>query len=113
MLLGEFGGRFSDGASQPGRAWASDVTDAINRKRGKAIFVKSSIGRHLVIYPNSNASALLNDVEDEHEAFGILGELIEMDLDGYIQTANGCLVHVLGKALVGFDVLGKAHLARR
>src|SRR6267142_3536624 len=43
MLLGAFGGRFSDGASQPGRTWASDVIDAINRKGGKAIFEKSDI----------------------------------------------------------------------
>src|SRR5450755_2804274 len=28
MLLGDFGGRFSRGASQPGRTWASDVLDA-------------------------------------------------------------------------------------
>ena len=53
MLLGEFGGRFSDGASQPGRTWASDVIDAINRKRGKAIFEKADVGRHLVIYSSS------------------------------------------------------------
>jgi hypothetical protein len=66
-----------------------------------------------VIYPNSNASQLLNDAKDEQAAFGFLAELIEMDFDSYIQTANGCLVHVLGKELVGFDVLGAAHLARR
>ena len=66
-----------------------------------------------MIYPNSNASALVCDAEDERAAFGFLRELIETDLDGYINTANGCLVHVLGKELVGFDVLGRAHLANR
>jgi hypothetical protein len=113
MLLGEFGGRFSEGASQPGRTWASDVIDAINRKRGKAIFEKSDTGRHLVIYPNSNASALVNDAEDERAAFGFLGELIETNLSEYLGATNGCLVHVVGKELVGFDILGRAHLVPR
>jgi hypothetical protein len=102
MLLGTFGGRFSDGASQPGRAWALDVIGAIDRKCGKAM-----------IYPNSNASILLFDADDERDAFGFLGELIAMRLNGSIATANGCSVHVLGKKLVGFDVLGAAHLALR
>jgi hypothetical protein len=113
MLLGAFGGRFSDGASQPGRTWAADVIEAINRKRGKAIFGRSDVGRHLVIYPNSNASALVNDAEDEQAAFGFLAELIETNLSGYVEATNGCLVHVLGKELVGFDVLGRAHIVRR
>jgi hypothetical protein len=113
MLLGEFGGRFSDGASQPGRTWAADVIDAINRKRGKAIFEKSDAGRHLVIYPNSNASALVNDAEDERAAFGYLGELIETNLSEYLVATNGCLVHVVGKELVGFDILGRVHLVLR
>ena|SRR5579872_3773121 len=113
MLLGEFGGRFSDGASQPGRAWASDVIDAINRKCGKAIFEKSDAGRHLVIYPNSNASALVNDAEDERAAFRFLGELIETKLSEYLAATNGCLVHVVGKELVGFDILRRAHLVLR
>jgi hypothetical protein len=113
MLLGEFGGRFSDGASQPGRTWASDVIDAINRKRGKAIFKKGDADRHLVIYPNSNASSLVNDAEDEQTAFGFLGELIEANRSDFIDATSGCLVHVLGKELVGFDVLGEARLALR
>jgi hypothetical protein len=113
MLLGTFGGRFSDGASQPGRAWASDVMDAIERKGGKAIFQKSDMGRHLVIYPNSNASMLLFDADDERDAFGFLGELIAARAHGSVLGANGCLVHVLGMKLVGFDVLGEARLAPR
>jgi hypothetical protein len=113
MLLGTFGGRFSDGASQPGRAWASDVIDAIDRKCGKAIFEKSDIDRHLVIYPNSNASMLLFDADDERDAFGFLRELIAARANGSVMSANGCLVHVLGKKLVGFDVLGEARLALR
>jgi hypothetical protein len=113
MLLGTFGGRFSDGASQPGRAWASDVMDAIDRKSGKAIFERSDKGRHLVIYPNSNASMLLFDADDERDAFGFLGELIATRFNGTATKANGCLVHVLGKKMVGFDVLGEVRLALR
>jgi hypothetical protein len=86
---------------------------ALNRKRGKAIFKEGDAGRHLVIYPNSNASSLVSDVEDEQTAFGFLGELIEVNLSSYVEASNGCLVHVLGKELVGFDVLGVARLARR
>ena len=107
------GGRFADGASQPGLAWAADILDAVNRKKGKAIYTRSGVDRHLVIYPNSNASSLVNDLDDERAAFGFLGELIEANLSGLIDATNGCLVHVLGKELVGFDVLGAARLAPR
>ena len=66
-----------------------------------------------MIYPNSNASSLVNDAEDEQAAFGFLEELIEVNLSGFVEATNGCLVHVLGKELVGFDVLGAARLALR
>jgi hypothetical protein len=56
---------------------------------------------------------LVNDAEDEQAAFGFLGELIEANLNEYLEATNGCLVHVLGKDLVGFGVLGAALLARR
>jgi hypothetical protein len=55
MLIGEFGGRFAGGASRPGLAWASDITDAIRRKEGKVIFNNLSVARRLIVYPNSNA----------------------------------------------------------
>ncbi len=113
MLVGDFGGRFSGGASQPGRAWALDVLDAIRRKVGKAIFLRSETNRHLVIYPNSNASSLLFDDEDERVAFGFLREAIEIKRDTYVQAANGCLVHILGKEYVCFDLLGRVELVRR
>ena len=112
-LLGTFGGRFAHGASQPGRAWASDVMDAIERKVGKAIFGKSDVERHLVIYPNSNASMLLFDADDERDAFGFLSELIATRCDDLTEKANGCLVHVLGKEVAGFDLLGEANLVPR
>lgn len=115
MLLGDFGGRFSRGAGQPRKAWASDILDAIKRKRDKTIFRRSDAERHLVIYPNSNASKLLNDDNDNDElgAFGYLRETITMDRDTYVSAANGCLVHVLGKRVLGFDVLGNARSIRR
>jgi hypothetical protein len=66
-----------------------------------------------VIYPNSHALSLVNDAEDEQTAFGFLEELIEANLSSYVEATNGCLVHVLGKELVGFDVLGGTRLALR
>src|SRR6266576_5958105 len=60
-LIGEFGGRFVDGAARPGIAWATNVVDAIRRKSGKVIFEDTHTPRHLLIYPNSNASFLLFD----------------------------------------------------
>jgi hypothetical protein len=48
-LLGEFGGRFADGASRPGFAWAADIVDAIRRKDGKAIFQDLPTRRHLLV----------------------------------------------------------------
>ena len=88
MLLGDFGGRFSGGASQPGRAWALDVLDAIKRKAGKAIFSQSDVPRHLIIYPNSNASSLLFDDEGEHAAIGYLNEAIEINRDTYVTPSS-------------------------
>lgn len=115
MLLGDFGGRFSCGASQPGRAWASDILDAIKRKQRKAIFLQSDVKRHLVIYPNSNASILLDDIRDDDEvtAFGYLAEAVGIDRGTYIRVANGCFVHVLGNRFLGLDILGERRLSRR
>src|SRR5258708_2144000 len=67
-LLGEFGGRFSDGASRPGLVSASDSGDAIKRKDGKVTFRSSAAVRHLVVYPNSSASGLLFGEGDDGEA---------------------------------------------
>jgi hypothetical protein len=113
MLLGEFGGRFADGASQPGRAWASDVLDAMKRKQGKTICSKADTPRHLVIYPNSNASSLLFSDRDELDAFRFLNELLVPEHVSYVQAANGCLIHILGKERVCFDLLGKNRLVKR
>jgi hypothetical protein len=112
-LLGQFGGRFADGASNSGLVWASDIVDAIKRKDGKSIFRPSPIARHLIIYPNSNASILLFDEKDEREAIHNLSEAIAQDTAeavakgaaSLVQITNGCLVHVLGKKHVCFDAL--------
>jgi len=106
-MLGKFGGRFKGGASRPGLAWATDIVDAIRRKRGKAIFQDSSATRHLLIYPNSNASLLLFDEDDEREAVDELRAEIAKDPATLSRTVNGCLVHVLCKHLLCFNALGE------
>ena len=115
MRPGDFGGRFSRGVSQPGKAWASDVLDAIKRKAGKAIFCMSDddANRHLVINPESNASFLLFYDNAEIDAFRFLNEVVGMERGLYIKAVNGCLVHVLGKEYVCFDLLGEARLIKR
>jgi hypothetical protein len=113
-LLGHSGGRFSRGASRPGLVWASDVVTAIKRKEGKVIFKHSPAARHLIIYPNSNASILLSDQddEDEQEAICNLREAID-NAELLTQTTNGCLVHVLGKRHICIDVVGAMRVLRR
>jgi hypothetical protein len=108
ILLGTYGGRFRDGASEPGHAWASDVANAIERKAKKAIFVTSDAVRHLVIYPNSNASFLLFDEDDERRAFSLFRRYPFATLQSLRQMANGCFVHVLGGEVIFFDILGEA-----
>ena len=109
-LIGEFGGRFKGGASQPGRAWASDVVCAINRKAGKGIFQTANVSRHLIVYPNSNASSLLFDGDDELEAFAFLRTTLARNRRDFIRTTNGCLVHILGKEHIFLDVTGAVQI---
>lgn len=52
-------------------------------------------------------------MSDEREAFAHLGERIDTDASQYATMLNGCRVHVLGKALVGFDVAGSFVLTPR
>ncbi|BAP82089.1 hypothetical protein [Bradyrhizobium diazoefficiens] len=113
MLLGDFGGRFADGASQPKLAWASDIHDAIVRKHDKSICRLSTHDRHLLVYPNSNASQLIFDEADERKAFAHLRQRIDADASQYAKMLNGCRVHVLGKALAGFDMTGEFILTPR
>jgi hypothetical protein len=112
-LLGTFGGRFSGGAANPKWAWAKDVIDAIERKRGKVIFSHSSAVRHLIIYPNSNASSLLFNEEDEREAISALCSAVTVEARPLAELADGCFVHILGKEYVCVDVLGRMSLVRR
>ena len=113
VLIGELGGRFRGGLCEPGFAWASDIIAAINRKNGKSIFTSASSDRHLVIYPNSNASSLIFDEEDEDRAFRILVNQIETIEKELCQVASGCFVHILGKEFVFFDILNLAHRHQR
>ena len=113
MLLGDFGGRFSGGASQPKIAWTSDILDAVIRKQGKSIYSSLMGGRHLIIYPNSNASALVSDQEDEREAFEFLELVIAERRKKYTEAVNGCMVHILGKVYVCFDLFGTRQLITR
>lgn len=113
MHLGDFGGRFSGGASQPKFAWASDILGAVIRKQGKSIYSPLMGERHLIIYPNSNASALLFDEEDERDAFEFLESAVGEQRKSYTQLVNGCMVHILGKEHVCFDLLGTIQLIRR
>jgi hypothetical protein len=107
ILLGELGGRFAGGASRPGLVWASDIVDAIKRKAGKLIFAPVPVARHLIVYPNSNASALLFDSDDELRAIQNLRDEITKDSVSLARIANGCMVHVLGKYIACIDVVGE------
>jgi hypothetical protein len=113
MLLGDFGGRFADGASQPKFAWASDILDAILRKQDKSICASNEHDRHLLVYPNSNASQLLFDEADERAAFAHLRERAAQESLRYAEALNGCRVHVLGKMLVCVDLTGTHSLISR
>ena len=104
-MPGEFGGRFKGGAGNPGTAWAKDIVRAITRKRGKVIFRDSSATRHLIIYPNSNASFLLGDEVDEQDAINKLRAEIAKDAAALSEIVNGCVVHILGKHCVCMDAL--------
>jgi hypothetical protein len=113
MRVGDFGGRFPRGASQPGKAWAVDVIYAIQRKKGKAIFDAARTSRHLVVYPNSNASLLLAEKKDELNAIGYVQTELDNRRDGLVQITNGCSVHILGAYYVFLDILGQMGIAER
>jgi hypothetical protein len=113
ILLGELGGRFKEGGGEPGHLWALDIAEAIRRKGGKSIFLTINSNRCLVIYPNSNASALISSKQDEGRTFSILLGVIDTKRNKLLRIANGCLVHILGKEYVFFDILGKATRRRR
>ncbi len=112
-MRGEFGGRFKNAASRPGIIWAADIVDAIRRKSGKVIFQDSPAARHLIIYPNSNASALLFGDHDERNAVDDLRAAIAEDIGALSQMTNGCYVHVLGAYLVCLDTLGALEVLTR
>jgi hypothetical protein len=113
-LLGHSGGRFPRGAARPGLAWASDIVTAIKRKELKVIYKHSPAARHLIVYPNSNASILLSDQDDENEQEAICCLREAIDNAGNLARAtNGCLVHVLGKRHICVDVVGDMKVLHR
>jgi hypothetical protein len=112
VLLGELGGRFKGGASEPGYEWSSDIIAAIERKAVKSIAAQSGSKGHLVIYPNSNAAFLLTEFEDECRAF----EIFRADVAArqrIAQAGNYFFVHILGSEAVFVDVLGKPRILER
>lgn len=113
ILIGELGGRFSGGVGEPGHAWAADIIDAVERKAGKSIYSMDAERRHLVIYPNSNASTLIMGEEHERKTFSILTQTMEPRRTKYASIANGCAISVLGKHFVCFDLLGANRLLAR
>jgi hypothetical protein len=69
---------FKDGTRRSGK-----------RKSEKVIFESSPTARHLLIYPNSNASILLFNEEDEGKAVGNLYEAIAEAAVALAETTNG------------------------
>jgi hypothetical protein len=109
-LLGHSGGRFPRGETRPGLAWASDIVKAIRRKETKVIFKSSPTPRHLIIYPNSNASKLLGDQvgqegKNEREAIGHLREAID--------NAASLAEITLGMRHICIDVVGDMRVLQR
>jgi hypothetical protein len=116
-LPGHSGGRFPRGAARLGLAWASDIIEAIKRKETRVIFKSSLTPRHLIIYPNSNASKLLGDQlgqegKNEREAIDHLREAID-NTGNLAKITNGCLVHVLGMRHICIDVVGDMRVLQR
>jgi hypothetical protein len=116
-LLGHSGGRFPRGAARPGPAWATDIIDAVKRKETKIIFKSSLTPRHLIIYPNSNASKLLGDPlgqegKNEREAIGHLRQAID-NAGNLVKITNGCHLHVLGMRHICVDVVGDMKVLHR
>ncbi|MGE0061894.1 MAG: hypothetical protein AB7T86_07430 [Xanthobacteraceae bacterium] len=113
ILIGGLGGRFSGGLGNPGHPWANDVIEAIERKSEKSIFAPNKEIRHLVIYPNSNASFFLSNAADEDAAFKILLAKLHERRAALLNLVNGCDVHVLGKWNLFLHVLTAPSACRR
>lgn len=104
VLMGDCGGRFADGAAGnlPERVWAADIIRALRRKRTKAIFQSLRAHRHLVVYVNSNAGILV----DELEAYSLLREVLAKHQSPLLRMTNGGAGHILGKEALFLDLLG-------
>jgi hypothetical protein len=114
LLLGERGGRLGDGTVDPVPLLIGDIVAAIERKKTKAICRATPVTRHLLIYPQSNASFWMGmDERDERRAFGKLRMSLVLKQEQSPITVNGCSVHVLGAHFIAFDVLGRMTFKRK
>ena len=115
ILLGEHRGRFADGVIDFARPWIGDILAAVELKTGdnKLICQASPVDRHLLIYPNSNNSTLLDGEAEERKAFVALRRALTLKHLTRVMTVNDCRVHVVGKHFVGFDVSGSVRVKRK
>jgi hypothetical protein len=113
ILLGEHRGRFADGAVDLARPWIEDILAAVETCDNKLICRASPVDRHLLIYPNSNTSTLLDGEAEERKAFVALRRALALKHVTRVMTVNDCRVHVVGKHFVGFDVLGSVRVKRK
>jgi hypothetical protein len=91
-----------------------DIVAAIERKTTKVVCRASHFARHLLIYPNSNASFWMGmDEREERRAFGNLRMLLALRQEQRPITVNGCSVHVVGRHFVAFDVLDRMRFRRK
>lgn len=112
-LLGSMGGRSERKLGSPENAWAVDVINAIERKVRKLICQLSDAGRHIVVYPNSNASFLLFGSDDERSAVESFKKIVTGKKSELSDAVNGCSIHILGSHFLFVDVLGCARECAR
>jgi hypothetical protein len=112
IFIGEFGGRFADGIVDAVKPWIGDIVAAIERKTTKVVCRTSHIARHILIYPNSNASYWM-DEREERRAFGNLRASLALKQEQLPITVNGCWVHVVGRHFVAFDILRRMQFRRK
>jgi hypothetical protein len=114
LRLGNLGGRLADGTVDPVPLWIGDIVTAIERKSTKVVCRASHVARHLLIYPNSNASFWMGmDEREERRAFGKLRMSLVLRQEQRPITVNGCSVHVIGRHFVAFDALGRMKFRRK
>ncbi|MFL9823549.1 hypothetical protein [Rhodoplanes sp. SY1] len=106
-------GRYEPGEAWAEKVWADDVLKAVDRKTKRVIFLASDRARHLIVYPNSNPAFLLLDEDAEHEAASVLQQEVFHRASELGNRVNGCLVHVVGKFSIYFDIVNEFRVWRR